>query len=121
MDKMKTLVRQWDLSPREKPVFREVPVQLVLRDVARIRALQALYPGLSEEQILTDIITAALDEIEEAIPYKRGDRVIAEDAEGDPVYEDVGKTQLYKELTSKIIRQLESGSDSPEKDPAPDD
>jgi hypothetical protein len=40
--------------------------------------------------IITDLISAGLDELESKMPYVEGDRVIEEDEFGDPIYEDAG-------------------------------
>jgi hypothetical protein len=49
-----------------------------------IRELVCIY------DIITDLISAGLDELESKMPYVEGDRVIEEDEFGDPIYEDAG-------------------------------
>ncbi len=107
MNKMRDLIEQWESKARSKKTVKQVSVQLTTRDVAGILALQELYPGISQEQIVTDIISSALDEIEEAIPYVRGSRVITEDEFGDPVYEDVGKSSRYRDLMNEKSQMLD--------------
>ena len=43
----------------------------------------------------------ALDEVAAAMPYEPGPKVISRDDHGDPVYEDVGLTPRFVELTRK--------------------
>jgi len=47
------------------------------------------------------LLSTALDELEEALPYVPGTKIVAEDEFGDPIYEDVGVTPLFEELSRK--------------------
>ena len=50
----------------------------------------------------------ALDEIAAAMPYERGPKVISRDDHGDPLYEDIGLTPRFVELTRQFKRKLEA-------------
>ena len=52
-------------------------------------------------------MTPGLDELEVAMPYVQGTRVIAEDDRGDPIYEDVGNTARFHTLIKKHVATLE--------------
>jgi hypothetical protein len=56
-------------------------------------------------EIITDLLSAALNELESSLPYQRGDHVVALDEEGDPLYEDVGPTPRYLMLTRKHLQR----------------
>jgi len=86
---------------------KEYLVRLPLDDAARLHALVELFPGQSIEEIITDLLGAGLDEIAAAIPYERGPKVISRDDHGDPVYEDIGLTPRFVELTRKYKKNLE--------------
>jgi hypothetical protein len=83
---------------------------LELDDASRLHALAELFPGQPIEVIITDLLHAGLDEIAAAIPYERGPKVISRDDQGDPVYEDIGLTPRFVELTRKFKKQLEASS-----------
>lgn len=99
-----------DWSSRQKPATTraEYSVRLRLEDAARIHALAELYPGLEPERIVTDLLSAAIDEVEAAMPYVPGERVIREDDHGDPVYEDTGLTPRFLELVRKHRERIEA-------------
>ncbi len=67
-----------------------------------------LFPGQSIEEIVTDLLQASLDEIAAAMPYEKGPKVISRDDHGDPVYEDIGLTPRFVELTRKYKKNLET-------------
>ena len=65
-----------------------------------------MFPGVSREQILTDLLGSALDELAESMPYVAGEKIISEDEFGDPVFEDAGETPRFIELTRKHLARL---------------
>ena len=83
-------------------------MRLPLDDAARLHALAELFPGQTVEEIVTDLLSAALDEIAAAMPYERGPKVISRDDHGEPLYEDVGLTPRFVELTRTYKKNLET-------------
>src|SRR5512134_448222 len=73
------LIQRWNKTGQVRTAVRPYTIHLPLRDAARIEALHMMYPGRSESQLMADLIRAALDELEVAMPYVPGNRIIAED------------------------------------------
>lgn len=105
--KVRELLMNWQAEASEGRSVREFRVRLPLHDAARLLALAEMYPGRSETQLITELLTVALDEIETVFPYVQGGTVVAEDERGDPVYEDTGPTPRFLALTRKHLRELE--------------
>lgn len=93
------LIKRWEETGSDELAARTYAVQLPLDDAARIEALTEMYPARSQTQIVTELLSAALDAVETALPYERGSNVISRDEMGDPIYEDVGPTPRFLELT----------------------
>jgi hypothetical protein len=106
--KFKPLLDRWKKAAAPAKTAREYAVRLPLDDAARLEALAELFPGQSIEEIVTDLLGAALDEIAVAMPYEKGPTVISRDDQGDPVYEDKGLTPRFVELTRKYKKNLET-------------
>lgn len=106
--KFKTLLDRWKKDPPPALTAREYAVRLPLDDASRLHALTELFPGRSAEQIITDLLHAGLDEIAAVMPYEAGPTVISRDDQGDPVYEDVGLTPRFEELSRKIKKTLKA-------------
>jgi hypothetical protein len=62
------------------------------------------------EEILSDLLCASLDEIAAVMPYEPGSKVISSDDHGDPLYEDVGMTPRFVELTRKHKKELQTAA-----------
>jgi hypothetical protein len=77
-------------------------------DAARLHALAEMFPGRTREQIITDLLSAALQEVAAVMPYVQGTKVISTDEQGDPIYEDAGLTPRFAELTRQYKKKLEA-------------
>lgn len=104
----KTLLDTWSGSREPELTDERYSIQLPADDAARIRALAELFPGNAPERLITDLLKAALDEVEAAMPYVPGDTVIREDEFGDPIYEDVGLTPRFLDLVKTHRKRLNS-------------
>lgn len=100
------LIQRWAREGQARTAVRAHTVHLPLRDAARIEALHLMYPDRSDSQLIADLVHAALDELEVAMPYVPGKRIIAEDDYGDPIYEDLGPTPRFYSLSHEILRKL---------------
>jgi hypothetical protein len=107
MTRVKQLLNDWAVESQTRPRVKSISVKLTTLDYARIQALTEIYPDRSEEQILSELITALLDEVEEALPYIPGKTVVAEDEFGDPVYEDVGLNRKFEQLKKKFSTSMQ--------------
>ena len=103
----KLLLDSWSKQEPPTTTDTDYSVRLTIDDAARIHALVDLYPGMATERIITDLLSASLDELEAAMPYIPGERVIREDDHGDPVYEDTGPTTRFLELTREHQKRLQ--------------
>ena len=102
----KELLDRWQQTARPALTATEYSVRLPVDDAARLQALAEMYPGTNREQIITDLLGAALKELAASMPYIKGGKVISTDEHGDPVYEDAGPTSKFVELTRKHRRKL---------------
>lgn len=106
----KELLMTWKEAGTTVRTANEYAVRLPVDAAARLHALVDLFPGRTREQIITDLLGAALQEIEASMPYVRGPEVISMDEQGDPVYEDAGLTPRFVELARKHRRTFEAES-----------
>ena len=99
--KIRELLERWDAADAPRHTLETYEMRLDVEDAAKVHALAEMHPGVSIEEILQDLISAALDELEASMPYRAGSRIIAEDDHGDPVYEDAGPTPEFLALSRK--------------------
>ncbi|MGH8593663.1 MAG: type 1 pili tip component [Gammaproteobacteria bacterium] len=107
--RIRDLIEEWEQDGRVTLAAREFAVRLPVYDAARLLALSELYPTRTEVQLITELLSAAFDELEASLPYVKGSEVIAEDDQGDPIYKDDGLTPRFHLLTRKYVAQLQQG------------
>lgn len=97
------LVESWE-STASTPLSDDgYRVSLTEQDAAKIAALAEMYPMRTTDQIITELLSAALNELEKTLPYVQGEKITAHDELGDPIYEDVGPTGRFSELIQKHL------------------
>jgi predicted DNA-binding protein len=104
--KVNELIEHWENTASGALTQESWSIRLPVEDAARLQALAEMFPRRSVEGLLTDLVSAALNDLESGFPYIRGNNVIAQDEEGDPMYEDVGPTPRYLALTRKHLQRL---------------
>ena len=104
----KQLLDDWGNTQKPPSTIESYAIQLRLDTAARVHALAELFPGVTREHIITDLLSLAIRELEAAIPYVPGEKVIREDDHGDPVYEDAGLTPRFLELVKKHQARIEA-------------
>ena len=109
--RIRDLLRIWADESAEPVSSHEYRLHLSVYDAAKVAALCEMFPGRTQEQILAELIGAALNELQGAMPYQAGSRVQMVDEEGDPVYEDVGLTRRLHELADKHLRSMRGVDD----------
>ncbi|MFA7552956.1 MAG: type 1 pili tip component [Spongiibacteraceae bacterium] len=101
--KVTELLTLWEHTASSQLTQEEFNIRLPVEDAAKLHALADMYPRRSMTDILTDLLSAVLTDVESSLPYVRGDTVVALDENGDPLYEDVGPTPRFLELTQKHL------------------
>ncbi len=104
--KIRELTQEWERTATGRVTRNTYQVRLTVEDAARLAALHDMYPRRRVEDLITDLLSSALEELEASLPYKQGEEVIAEDELGDPLYSDAGPTPRYLELSRKHLKEL---------------
>ncbi len=105
------LLDTWAQSAQVETTDTEYHIRLPVDDAAKLHALAEMYPAVGLESIITDLLSTALNELAESMPYEPGDTVIREDDHGDPVYGDAGLTPQFMALVRKHRTRLAGSGD----------
>jgi hypothetical protein len=115
----KVLLESWRGSAAAPRTAKAYSVRLPVDEAAQLEALADMFPGRAPEQLISELLGAALKEVAAAMPYVAGARIISTDEQGDPVYEDVGPTPRFMELARSHRRELEAALQPPASRAAP--
>ncbi|MGD8174394.1 type 1 pili tip component [Marinimicrobium sp. ARAG 43.8] len=106
--KVSELLSHWEKHASGELTHTTYSVHLPIEDAARIKALSDMYPKKTPESLITDLLSAALAELESGMPYIKGQDIVAEDEQGDPLYKDDGPTPRFLSLSQKHLRALKT-------------
>ena len=106
--KIKDLVNYWDKHARGRLTRDAYFMALSDQQHKRLEKLAALYRMKSPQDLMRDLISAALDELETSFPYVQGEKVVAYDEDGFEIYEDKGLTPQFVALSQKHIKRLKA-------------
>ncbi|PIA67796.1 pilin assembly protein [Pseudomonas sediminis] len=108
--RIRELAKHWEQHAKGHLTPTRYHIHLDIESAARLAALTEMYPKHHSEELLGELIGAALEELEASLPYVRGNKVVALDEQGDPLYEDVGPTPRFLALSRKYLRELSDTS-----------
>ncbi len=111
--KIRELAQHWEENAKGRLTTTEYAIRLDVEAAARLAAIAEMYPKRTTEELLGELIGAALEELEASFPYIKGQQVIATDEEGDPLYEDVGPTPRFLTLSRRYLHDLSASSEEP--------
>lgn len=109
--RIEELAKSWEAEATGEVALFEYQVQLPLDDAAKLEALTELFPRRNREQLIAELLSAAMDDLVSCLPYAQGERIISRDEMGDPLYEDVGLTPEYLRLAQQHRRRLGEETD----------
>ena len=109
--KIRELAQQWEETAKGRLTRTEYAIHLDVESAARLAAIREMYPKRSTEELLGELIGAALEELEASFPYIQGRHVVATDEEGDPLYEDIGPTPRFLSLSRRYLHDLSAMPD----------
>lgn len=104
--KIRELAQHWEQNAAGRMSPTSHVLHLDLESEARLAALIDMYPKRTAEELLGELVAAALEEVEASFPYVPGRQVIATDEEGDPLYEDIGSTPRFLALSRHHLQAL---------------
>jgi hypothetical protein len=104
--KIRELVRHWEQNAKGRMTPSSYHIHLDLESAARLAALTEMYPKRNPQELLGELISAALEELEASLPYIKGSKVVATDEQGDPLYEDIGPTPRFLALSRRYLQAM---------------
>jgi len=107
--KIKALAECWEQQAKATFTSDEYSLRLPVEDAAKITALAEMYPKRTKSEIIGELLSAALDELETGFPYIEGKKVITKDEMGDPIFEDIGPMPKFLDLSKKHASVMKQG------------
>jgi hypothetical protein len=101
------LVSVWGSPDNSRLTAKQTSFRLPVHVAAKISALCDLYPTKTRTQIVGDLLSSALLEVEKALPAFQGSEWADADPDGNPLYYAVGPAANFRERTNFHYKELE--------------
>jgi hypothetical protein len=106
--KASDLVNVWGAPDNSRLTAKQTSFRLPVHVAAKISALCDLYPAKSRTQIVGDLLSAALIEVEKALPSYQGQSWEGNrDDNGEELFYAVGPAADFRERTNYHYMELE--------------
>lgn len=102
----KELMTIWNAPEPPKLTPKQLSIRLPILVAAKISALCKLFPRKTKTEIVGDLLTVALEQLERSFLPVEG-ACLGEEEHGEPYYEDIGIRADFLRLTEKQLRELE--------------
>lgn len=111
--KASDLTKVWTMPDNTRLTAKQYSFRLPVHVAAKISALCDMYPKKNRTEIIGDLLTAAINAVEESFPSVKGSHV--HDDETGTYYEDVGPSKQYRKLSNRYYKELEKelGNENP--------
>lgn len=109
------LVNLWGAPDNTRLTAKQLSFRLPVHVAAKIAALCDLYPNKTRTEIVGDLLSTALLEVEKALPSYESNEEITRLPDGEVVYLQWGPAVRFRELADKHYQALEKelGNPSP--------
>lgn len=104
--KIRELVPHWEQNAKGRMTRNCYQIHLDVEAAARLAALAEMYPKRRAEDLLGELLGAALEELEASFPYVKGTQIVATDEQGEPLFEDIGPTPRFLALSRRYLAEL---------------
>jgi len=103
----KDLITIWGAPEPPRLTPKQISIRLPITVSAKISALCEMYPKKSKTEIISDLLTSALEQLERDLPCEEYGDPIGFDINDEPIYEIYGMKVTFRDLTAKYLRALE--------------
>lgn len=114
--KASSLHELWTSPDNSRVTSKQYSFRFPVHVAAKIEALCEMYPTKTRTQIVGDLLTAALEDVQRSFQFIPGPFAF-EDDKGQKFYEDVGVGARFNKLVDKHYMQIEKEMGNP--DPKP--
>lgn len=106
------LHKLWSSPDNSKLTSKQYSFRLPVHVAAKIQALCDIYPNKTRTEIVGDLLSSALIEVEQGLPSYDTSEHIVTLPDGEEIFEQYGPLNDFHNLTEKYIKELDAESKS---------
>lgn len=113
--KLETLVDLWSAPDNTRLTSKQYTFRLPTHVAAKIHALCDLYPAKTRTQIVGDLLSSALVDIDKAMPVHQGELIGRDPHDDEDIFELSGPRIEFRGLANQYFSEIERelGNEAP--------
>lgn len=113
--KASDLVTVWSAPDNTRLTAKQYSFRLPVHVAAKLAALEEMYPSKSRTQLVGDLLSSAIAEVERSFPFVEGPRIDHHRETGEDIFDDIGPRSRYQKMANKHYDDIEKelGNDKP--------
>jgi len=113
--KASDLATVWGAPDNSRVTAKQYSFRLPVQVAAKLAALEELYPTWSRTQLVGDLLTAAINDLEQNLPSHAGRPMGKHPDTGEETFEEMGQAAEYRRSANKHYQAIETelGNDKP--------
>lgn len=100
----------WSSPDNSKLTSKQYSFRLPVHVAAKIQALCDMYPNKTRTEIVGDLLSSALQEVEQGLPIYDTNELITILPDGEKIFDQAGPRVTFNTLTEKYISELDAES-----------
>lgn len=115
--KASDLVTVWGAPDNSRLTAKQFSFRLPVHVAAKLAALEELYPSKSRTQLVGDLLSTAIAEVEKNLPTHAGEKFDVDPSTGKELFYAIGPGAQFRTLANKHHQDIERdlGNESPAK------
>ena len=115
--KASDLVTVWSAADNSRLTAKQFSFRLPVHVAAKLAALEAMYPTKSRTQLVGDLLSAAIADVEKAFPSVPGRSLGCDSDTQEEIFEELGPFASYQDLARTYYSEFEKelGNENPAK------
>ena len=115
--KASDLVTVWSAPDNSRLTAKQYSFRLPVHVAAKLAALEEMYPTKSRTQLVGDLLSAAIADVERGFPFVQGQLIGRLPDTGVEIFDNLGDGPRYQEAATKHYNEIEKemGNESPAK------
>ena len=115
--KASDLVTVWSAADNSRLTAKQFSFRLPEHVAAKLAVLEAMYHTKSRTQLVGDLMSAAIADVEKAFPSVQGRSIGRDPDTNEEIFDEVGPYARYQSLAENYHREMEKelGNESPTK------
>jgi len=105
--KTSTLHNVWSSPDNTRLTSKQFSFRLPVHVAAKIAALCEMYPHRTRTEIVGDLLSSAIDEFLDGLPFVKGEFIDVDYQTGEETYEDIGPKSQFWRYANKHYQELE--------------